>query len=205
MWIILLAAVAIGYLLGSINPSILIAKMYGVDIRKSGSGNPGATNTLRVVGKRAAIVAFAVDILKGAIAVVIAGYLARYAYGEVENAAEILAGLSAILGHNFPLYFGFKGGKGIATSGGTVIALDWRLGILVVVCAVAIIAATRYVSLGSVFSASILPVGVAVFYPGDVLFLLAALIICFLAVLRHKANIIRLIHSEESKIGSKKT
>ncbi len=189
----------IAYLLGSINSSILTGKLFGIkDIREHGSGNAGATNTLRTLGKRAAAVTLLGDVLKGVIAIIISriigdGVLCTYA-----------AGLFVVLGHNFPVFFGFKGGKGILTSIAVIYMTDWRIGIILTVVSIGIMAVTKYVSLGSVVGAILFPVLVAVFHPGDFVILTFAVILGLLAVIRHRANIKRLINGTENKLGTKK-
>ena len=123
--IYIIAIGLISYLIGSINSSILISKaVTGKDIRKSGSGNAGATNMLRTMGKKYAVITLIIDILKGVVALIIARLMQGLG---VEPWAEYIAGVCVVLGHNFPVFFGFKGGKGVATSLGVVMMLDWLL------------------------------------------------------------------------------
>lgn len=208
MFIIALKSVlagVIGYLLGSINTSIIVGRLYGIDIRKHGSGNAGATNTLRTLGKKATAFVALGDLLKGFGACLIGMLLT----GDVENVGQIglmAGGLGAILGHNWPLYFGFKGGKGILTSLAVVLMMDWRIAVILLVVFVIVVAATRYVSLGSIIGSALFPLVAAIpyFNQGKV-FILFALCLGFLAVIRHRTNIERILKGTESRLGAKKS
>ena len=151
--------VVAAYLFGSINTSIILSKFKKNDIRLSGSGNAGATNTLRVMGKTAAVVVVVGDALKAFVAAGIAAVVAYYFRISEPNSLilKYLALVSVVIGHNFPLYFGFKGGKGIVTSVAVIFALDWRLGIIVLGVGVVCIVLTRYVSLGSLIGCVLFP------------------------------------------------
>ena len=195
----------IAYLIGSLNTSILVSKFIGKDVRKEGSGNAGATNTLRVFGKGAAAIVVLGDALKGVIAILIA----RLIVGMFTAAGVIIlpvyvAAFCVVLGHNFPIYFGFKGGKGIMTSAAVIFMLDWRIGLIVFVCAIAIMAITRYVSLGSCIACVIFPISVILMHSGDLYFIVLSLAMGALALFMHRANIVRLIKGTESKLNFKK-
>ncbi|MEI6602678.1 MAG: glycerol-3-phosphate 1-O-acyltransferase PlsY [Clostridia bacterium] len=214
----LLAVAAIGYLLGSINTSIIVGKFFGIDIRKHGSGNAGATNTLRTLGAKPAIFTFGGDALKG----VIACLLGRLIFGwtidpsinqgmqgmfyETAETGLLVAGLFAILGHNWPIYFGFKGGKGVLTSFAVLLMMDWRIALILLGVFLAITALTRYVSLGSIIAAFLYPFFtlIPVFGHEGWQFLLASSIVAAIIIFRHGANIGRLIQGKESKVFSKK-
>ena len=201
-----------GYLLGSLNASIIISNLKGSDIRKHGSGNAGATNMLRTYGKKLAVLALLFDALKGVLAVLVANWiLASGAIGP-ENSLyhymRCVAGLFVVIGHNFPVFFKFKGGKGIATSAAVIFMLDWRVGLIVFVSAIATMVITRYVSLGSCVGAVAFPTGVALFTfliekDYNWILFVTSLIMCFLAIGRHHTNIKRLLNGTESKLGSK--
>lgn len=201
-----------GYLLGSINSSLVVGKFYGnVDVRKHGSGNAGATNTLRTLGKTAAALVLAGDVLKGVVAVLLARYIGWLFLSNEGIAVYILGisgGLASILGHNWPVYFGFKGGKGVLTSAAVVFMLDWRIGLLLLVTCIFIIAVTRYVSMGSISAAVLLPVLSMIIIKGRFIdkipVLIITLIIAALVVYRHSANIQRLLAGTESKLGRKR-
>ncbi len=203
----LVAVIIIGYLLGSLNTAIIVGRFYGTDIRKHGSGNAGMTNTLRTLGKTAAIFVIIGDILKGVLSFIIGQILiSTTPEGSMLNLANIggmAAGISAIAGHNWPVYFGFKGGKGILTSFAVVMMMDWRLGLILLGIFAVIVAITRYVSLGSIIASAAFPVAALIKGNGPI-FILFSAILAVLAVLRHSANINRLLKGTESKLGQKK-
>lgn len=193
--------VILAYLLGSISFSYLYGKWFkGIDIRQHGSGNAGATNTLRVIGKGPAIAVLLLDAAKGVGAVLIARWLA----GD-SAAAEYIpaaAGLAAIAGHNWPVYFGFKGGKGIATTIGVCATLCFIPTLIAGVAAIVVIALTRYVSLGSLVLAALIPILVGFMsYPSVLLW--TTLVIGVFAFVRHRTNIVKLAKGQENKLGRK--
>jgi len=194
----------IGYLLGSANTSIIIGKFYGIDIRKHGSGNAGATNTLRTLGKKAALFVSIGDMLKGIIAALIGSLL----IGDVENVGKLgvmVGGISAVIGHNYPVYFGFKGGKGIFTSFAVALMMDWRIGLILLAVFIVVVALTRYVSLGSILAAILFPVvSLIPVFEKSLTFVSFSLIMAILAVVRHRANIVRILKGTESKLGEKR-
>jgi len=191
---------AIGYLLGSVNTSLIVGKFYGVDIRKHGSGNAGATNALRTLGKKAAIMVALGDVLKGIIACLIGLFLV----GEIEGAGKVgvmVGGVCAVIGHNWPLYFGFKGGKGIFTSFATVMMMDWKIGLILLGVFIILVAATKYVSLGSISAAALFPImSLIPPFKKTTVFFIFALVISLLAIFRHRSNLARLINGTENKI-----
>lgn len=189
--------IIVGYALGIIPFSYIVGKQMGhVDIRQHGSGNTGATNVYRVLGIKAGIWAFAGDFLKGLIATLIG----RVVMGP-EGAA--LCGAMAMIGHCYPATLGFKGGKGVATSGGLVFGLHPLIGLILMALQLVIMKTTRYVSLASVITAGLFPVMTLLFnMPLPVT--LYALFVGLLIIYRHRSNIERLIKGEESKISSKK-
>ncbi len=199
---IILFSSAIAYLLGSINTSIIVSKIAGKsDIRNFGSGNAGATNTLRVLGKGAAIAVVIGDALKGILAVLIAR-LAFDFFSVSGNVSipQYYAALFAVVGHIFPIYFGFRGGKGIMTSIAVIFMLDWEIGVILLLIFAAIFVTTRYVSLGSCISAVMFPLLVYMFHRGDSVFIAVSCLIAALAVFKHRENIRRLVTGTESKI-----
>lgn len=204
--------VVAAYLFGSINTSIILSKFKKNDIRLSGSGNAGATNTLRVMGKTAAVVVVVGDALKAFVAAGIAALVAYY-FRISEPSTLILkylALVAVVLGHNFPLYFGFKGGKGIVTSVAVIFALDWRLGIIVLGVGVVCIVLTRYVSLGSLIGCVLFPLVCYVKYMDapmsyEKMVIIPAVFLGILGIIRHKNNIKKLMSGTERKIGEKST
>ena len=191
--------VAAAYLIGSINSAIIVGRLMGLgDIREKGSHNAGSTNMLRVGGKKAAAFTFSGDILKGII-VVVAAKIFREQLG---NVAFYLSCLAVIVGHNFPIFFGFRGGKGVATSAAVMIILDFPIGISIVLISLAVMAISKYVSLGSIAGAVIYPIAVAIFR-SEPEYTVFAVLVGLLALIRHRANIKRLINGTENKLSKK--
>ncbi|WP_100488115.1 glycerol-3-phosphate 1-O-acyltransferase PlsY [Sporolactobacillus pectinivorans] len=189
----------LSYLIGSISFSYLITKkIKKIDIRKIGSGNAGATNTMRVLGTGPAIGVLLLDVMKGIVCVLMAR-----AFGLPEW-ATVVSGLFAILGHDFPVYFGFKGGKGVATTIGVFFMIFPLYALIAGLATLLIIAVTRFVSLGSLFFLLFTPVLGLIFGNYSWSVLAAAFVISLLAYIQHRANILRLIHGNENKIGQKK-
>ncbi len=193
---------AIAYLLGSISTAVIVSKIMGKgDIRKAGSGNAGTTNTLRVLGKKAAIFVALGDFLKGVLAVLIAKLLFDFFKVEGDKLTVCcFASLAVVLGHIYPIYFGFKGGKGIMTSFATVVMLDWEIAVILIVLFIIIVASTKYVSLGSCAAGVMYPVLVTMFHQDKPFFVAVSLILCALVLYCHRANIKRLVQGTESKI-----
>ncbi|BAB05358.1 glycerol-3-phosphate 1-O-acyltransferase PlsY [Halalkalibacterium halodurans] len=192
------------YLLGSVSFSYIIAKkIKKVDIRQHGSGNAGATNTLRVLGVGPAVTVLLLDILKGVIAVVVTVQLTPDGDGWFAAAA----GIAAIIGHNWPIYYGFRGGKGVATTIGVLASLVPLAAVLAGVIAIGSIVWTRYVSLGSLLFVTLTALLVAVLsqwfgYP--VAYIYLTIIVAILSMWRHRSNIQRLLSGTENKLGRKK-
>ena len=198
----------IGYLLGSLNTSILVGKLYGTDIRKHGSGNAGMTNTLRTLGKVAALLVIVGDMVKGILAFIIGNLIISNSIPpeitiNVIGIGGMAGGISAIAGHNWPLYFGFRGGKGILTSFSVVLMMDWKLGLILLGLFVIIVVLTRFVSLGSIIASIAFPI--TAFIKGNgIVFTVFAAILAVLAIIMHRSNIKRLLTGTERKLGSKK-
>lgn len=203
----LLIVIVIGYLLGSLNTSIIVGKLYGTDIRKHGSGNAGMTNTLRTLGKAAAVMVIVGDVLKGVLSYIIGNVvfntMPEAVMINIVNVGGMAAGIAAIAGHNWPVYFGFKGGKGILTSISVVMMMDWKLGLILLGIFAVIVAVTRYVSLGSILASIAFPIAAFIKGNGPV-FIIFSAILAILAVARHSANIKRLLSGTEAKLGQKK-
>ncbi|MGO0060990.1 glycerol-3-phosphate 1-O-acyltransferase PlsY [Brevibacillus fluminis] len=191
-------AVILSYLIGSISFSYLIAKrLAGIDIRSHGSGNAGATNTLRVLGKGPGIVVLVLDALKGLAAMGIAHWITGG-----DPVAYAFAGIFAIVGHNWPIFFGFRGGKGIATTLGVALGLSPLAFLIAAVITVIVIAITRYVSLGSLVFVTLLPV-LLWFLTDHPIYPLVSLLITVFAYIRHSSNIVNLVQGKERKLGDK--
>ena len=183
-------AVVIAYLLGSISPSTLLAKAQGVDIKKEGSGNAGTTNTLRVLGKKAAIITLIVDIGKGVLAVSIAEMMAG-------PQAAYVAALAALCGHVWPIFFKFKGGKGVAVAFGAVLRLDWKIALMMVALLVIVVAITKIVSIGSLSVCVAFPI--TCWFMHRELFWVS-LVMALIVAWKHSDNIKRLIDHDENEV-----
>lgn len=209
-----------GYLCGLLQTSYIYGRMNGIDIREHGSGNAGTTNALRVLGKKAGLVVFLGDFLKAVLATVLARIIVGNIYPDEVYLFIAYSGLGTVLGHNFPCYLKFRGGKGIAATAGVI--LGFFDPIIIVVCLltfILVVALTRYVSLGSIcivtLFASIYGISAVC---GQYPFVMkdsvsknamyeSIIVVSFMAVMaiwRHRANIKRLIHHEENKLGAKK-
>lgn len=202
----------IAYLIGSINFSIILSKkMAGFDIREKGSGNAGTTNMLRAVGKKAAVITLICDILKGVVAILIAVLVGKIVK-NLDNALLVqLAGIFVIIGHTFPVFFKFKGGKGIATSLGVLLMTNWQIGLICLVFALVLIALTKTVSVGSIAAGILFPVLVAFIDQNYIVptsnsnwsYLVFSIIIALLVIFNHRANVQRILNGTENKISFK--
>ena len=208
-----LVCLAVGYLFGIFQTGYIYGRVHGIDIRKYGSGNSGSTNALRVMGKKAGLTVFAGDFLK----TVIPCMAVRFVFKDQPDYAYVYMlyiGLGVILGHNYPFYLHFKGGKGIAATAGIVFSIDRRLTVLCLAVFVLIVAVTRYVSLGSLV-VSVILLAWNIYMGRCGAYSLSAIssieysavtaVIAAMAFWRHRANIVRLIHGNENKIGAKKS
>lgn len=187
----------LGYLFGSLNFAIVYSKLRGDDIRNHGSGNAGSTNVLRTYGKGAAALVFTLDISKGVIAVLIA----RAVFNQ--QLFDCAAALGAVLGHNFPLYYGFKGGKGVATSLAVLLILHYPTALIALAVFIIVAALTKYVSLSSILAAAAAIVASFVFFRINEFSIFCA-IIGILCIYRHRSNIVRLINGTENKLAKTK-
>ena len=205
----------IAYLIGSINFSIIISKkMAGFDVREKGSGNAGTTNMLRSVGKKAAAITLICDILKGVISILIAIIVGKIAKNLDKELLLQIAGIAVVLGHTFPIFFGFKGGKGVATSLGVLLMSNWQIGLICLVFAIVLMALTRMVSLGSCGAAVLFPV-LTLFINehytvltegknGNVYFIYS-IILAIIVLYNHRENIKRILSGTENKLSFKGT
>ena len=205
-----IVAVAIGYVIGLFQTGYLYGKRHGIDIREHGSGNSGTTNTLRTLGWKAGAVTFIGDVAKAIVAVVIVHFLFREMDGL--KVIELYAGFGAVLGHNFPFYLKFKGGKGIASTSGMILAVCPQAAPLCLILFIAIVLATRYVSLGSIIMVIAFVVQTITYnhlgwlgVESGYMLEFDILAACFtaLAIWQHRANIKRLINGTENKFGQK--
>lgn len=195
----ILAAV-IAYLLGSISTGIIVSKLSGgPDLHTVGSKSTGATNALRTMGKKRGAIVFLGDVFKAQFACLFGWLLTGQFYGVM------LAGLMAIIGHNWPVFFGFKGGKGVSSTVGVMLCTFPVAAAICDVVTIAIIALTRYVSVGSMCMVTLFTLIVSIFYAGgDWLIILWTVVIAVMCIARHHANIGRLLQGKENKLGSRK-
>lgn len=197
-----LIIIIIAYLLGNISTSYIVAKkLAGVDIRTQGSGNAGSTNVLRTLGKKAGAFTFAGDVLKGFIAVWIAKMIAYVLHIDVTICAY-LAVVAVVLGHNYPVFLGFKGGKGVATSLGSMLAMNPVTALTCLGFFIIIVALTKYVSLGSILGIGLSPILMIINH--NLKGVWVTLFLTISVAYTHKENIKRLLNGTERKIGEKK-
>ena len=206
---ILIAIIA--YLIGSINFSVILSKkMAGFDVRQKGSGNAGTTNMLRSVGKKAAAITLICDILKGVVSIGIA-ILVGYLFNAQNK--SILVQIAVVIGHTFPIFFGFKGGKGVATSLGVLIMTNWQIGLICLAIAIIIMAITKMVSLGSCMAAIAFPL--LTYFAANIFenayivkegssYFVYSIILAVIVLFNHRSNIKRIITGKENKLSFKK-
>ena len=202
----------IAYVIGSINFSVIISKKFaGFDLREKGSGNAGSTNVLRTVGKRAALLTLICDVLKGVIAVLIATLIGAIIKSVDKALLVQIAGILVIIGHTFPILFEFKGGKGVATSLGVLLTINWKIGLICLIFALVIMAATRIVSIGSIGAAILCPILVLFFTTNFIVptkgikYFVFSIILAAIVIFNHRTNIKRIIAGTENKLSFKNT
>ena len=202
--------ILVAYLLGSISFSVIISqKMAGFDVREKGSGNAGATNMLRSVGKKAAILTLLGDALKGVVAILFAIIVGAIAKSADKSLLVQIAGILVVVGHTFPVFFGFKGGKGVATSLGVLLMTNWKIGLICLVFALVLMAVTRMVSLGSIGAAVLFPVLVLFIHTNFTIsegssYFIYSIILAAIVIFNHRANIQRILNGTENKLSFKK-
>ena len=197
----------IAYLIGSVNFSVLISKkMAGFDVREKGSGNGGTTNVLRTVGKKAAILTLIADVLKGIVAIFIAWLVGKFANANPAILVQIAA-ICVVVGHTFPIFFEFKGGKGIATSLGILLLLNWEIGLICLIFAVSLMILTKMVSLGSISAAVLFPI-LTIFIDEHYLvegnYVVFGIIMAAFIIFNHRSNIKRILDGTENKLSFSK-
>lgn len=195
----------IAYFIGSISFSVIFSRKFaGFDVRDKGSKNAGTTNVLRTVGKKVAALTLVCDILKGVISIVIA-IIAGKIWTDVDmEILKYLAGFFAILGHTFPIFFEFRGGKGVATALGVLITLNWKIGLICLIFALIIIAFTKMVSVGSILSAVLYPI--LTVFMGEASFgaIIISILIALFVIFNHRENLKRIKNGTENKLSFKK-
>lgn len=202
----------IAYAIGSINFSVLISKkMAGFDVREKGSGNAGTTNMLRSVGKKAAVITLLCDILKGVVSIGIALIAGNIVKNADKAVLVQIAGILVVVGHTFPIFFEFKGGKGVATSLGVIMMINWKIGLICLVFALVIMAFSRMVSMGSVGAAILFPV-LTLFINTNFIaqasgmkYFIFSVILAAIVIFNHRANIKRIANGTENKLSFKNT
>ena len=202
----------IAYAIGSINFSVIISrKMAGFDVREKGSGNAGSTNMLRSVGKKAAALTLICDILKGVVAILVAIIAGNIAKNVDKTLLVQIAGILVVVGHTFPIFFEFRGGKGVATSLGVILMTNWKIGLICLVFALVVMAFSKMVSMGSVGAAILFPILVLVLSKNTNFivsegsgYLVYSIILAALVVFNHRSNIKRILEGTENKLSFKK-
>ena len=190
----IIISIIIAYLLGNISPSIILGKLHGIDIKKEGSGNAGTTNALRVLGKKAALITLIIDIGKGVLAVVIGKLIGGEAVGY-------LCALAVFCGHIWPCFYRFKGGKGVATAFGAILAVNWILGLSALGIVAVGVALSQRMSVGSLLGSVAFPLICWLLEPD---FIHIGCIMAVIVLIKHRANIGRLFRGEEPKMNFKK-
>ena len=214
VWACIISGI-IAYLLGSISFSIIFTKKFaGFDVREKGSGNAGSTNVLRTAGKKPAILTLICDILKGVIAIFIAYLIGRIFNFDIQSSAMLvqIAGICVVIGHTFPVFFGFKGGKGVATALGVLLVTNWQIGLICLVFAWVLMTLTRIVALGSIAAAILFPV-LCFFITNNYLvgdsstrmsYLVFGIIMAVIVIFNHRSNIQRMASGKENRLIFKK-
>jgi len=200
----------VAYLIGSVSFSVIISKkMAGFDVREKGSGNAGATNMLRSIGKRAAALTLLGDAIKGVVVILFAVIVGAIAKNSDKALLVQIAGILVVVGHTFPIFFGFKGGKGVATSLGVLLMTNWKIGLICLVFALVLMALTKMVSMGSVGAAILFPVLVLFNNANFIVsegsgYFVYSIILALLVAFNHRSNIQRILNGTENKLSFKK-
>ena len=210
MAIYLIVAI-VAYAIGSISFSVIISKkMAGFDVREKGSGNAGSTNMLRSVGKKAALITLICDILKGVVSILLALVVAKI-NSKLNGAILVqLAAFFVVVGHTFPIFFEFRGGKGVATSLGVILLVNWEIGLICLVFALVLMILTRIVSLGSIAAAILFPVLVFFIDQNFIVnvshwnYLIYSIILAIIVIFNHRSNLKRILAGTENKLSFKK-
>lgn len=206
-----IACLLIGYCFGCIQSAYILGRVVGkIDIRDYGSGNAGFTNTTRVLGKKVGVIVFLIDLFKIIAAYIICSLIFKGSGSFVQGNSllpGLYAGIGAVLGHNFPFYLGFRGGKGIACTLGLMLCVDWQIALITYAIGFVIFLAKRYISLSSLTMAVVYPVLMIItrnIFGFGIEEIVLMFVLCALAYIKHKSNIERLLAGTENKFGSKK-
>ena len=199
MWLLkTVAIVVLGYLLGNLNGAILTSKLRGDDVRSHGSGNAGLTNFIRSYGANHSLLVILIDAGKGVLSCVIGGLLLKADFGSFAAGAAV-GGAAVMLGHMFPVFFGFRGGKGILTGLFIAVVVDWRVALLILAVFAVIYFSTRFVSLSSVMASAAFAVGFVIFRHQEIITMCCGIFMGAMAVFMHRSNIVRLVKGQETK------
>ena len=198
----------VSYCIGSISFSIIFAKRFaGIDVRNEGSGNAGSTNVLRTVGKKAAALTLICDVLKGVAAILIACMFANIVTDANAALMVQIAGIAVVLGHTFPVFFKFKGGKGIATSLGIILLINFQIGIICLIFALIVMFLPKTVSIGSIMAALLFPVLSLVIHDNYIVgdnYIVFGILLALIVIYNHRSNIKRIMEGKESTLSIKK-
>lgn len=207
MWAYITIAI-IAYAIGSINFSVIFSRKFaGFDVREKGSGNAGTTNMLRAIGKKAAAITLICDILKGIVSILIALAIGHFVKDIDKSILVQLAGFFAVLGHTFPIFFEFRGGKGVATALGVILLVNWQIGLICLAFAIVLMILTKMVSLGSIMAAVLFPI-LTIFIHNNYIvegnYIVFGILFGVLVVFNHRANLKRILEGNENKLSLKK-
>ncbi len=203
----ILLCLLLGYFFGGLSGGHITGKLYKTDVREHGSGNLGATNVLRVLGVKAAILTFVIDISKVIGPILIVRYLLFPQYEAFSYESQLLVlyvAFGAVIGHNFPMTLNFHGGKGVACLAATLLMFDWRMAVPELLLFIIVVALTRYVSVGSILVSLFFFGWILLVHDADLHMALIAAAFPVSVIFMHRSNIVRLIHGTENKIGAKK-
>ncbi len=203
-----IAIAIIAYAIGSINFSVIFSRKFaGFDVREKGSGNAGTTNMLRSVGKKAAIITLICDILKGVVSILIALAIGYFVKDVDKSILVQLAGFFAVFGHTFPIFFEFRGGKGVATALGVILLTNWQIGLICLVFALCLMLLTKMVSLGSIMAAILFPILTIFIHENFIAsgnYIILGIALGLLVVFNHRSNLKRILEGNENKLSFKK-
>ncbi|WP_211219050.1 glycerol-3-phosphate 1-O-acyltransferase PlsY [Thalassospira lucentensis] len=197
------AAIGFGYLLGSLNSSIIVSRFWGIDVRQHGSKSAGLTNVLRTLGVPAAILVLVFDVLKGVVACLFGDWLGIFVQtgDAVDSLGALLAGAAVVVGHNWPIFFKFRGGKGALTAAAVMIMLSWSTALMSLGVFATVILLTRYVSLGTILAVVFFSTYTVLFSSSHTIYFnVTVILLACIIVFKHRANVVRLMSGSENKL-----